>query len=94
VTHFSLEDVFTDGRRRQARLGERLAKVTAHQTRNGKAVRVPATVAEDIHARIEHALLSNISNDETQLLFKPAACSLPGDDLPADSQASGFRTFR
>ena len=45
VTHFGLEDVFVGGdAHRQARVGERLAEVTAPQARSGKAVRLPPAV--------------------------------------------------
>jgi hypothetical protein len=89
VTRFSLEDVFTDGN------ADKLAWVSGwrklpHITREmAKRFEYPQQFAEDIFARIEHALRRRVSDDEPNAAVQTGRLFiLPEDDRQVDSKVS------
>jgi hypothetical protein len=87
VTHFGLEDVFADGG------ADKLAWVSGwrklpHITREmAKLFEYPQQFAEDIFARIEHALRKRVSDEANAAVQTGRLFILPGD-LQADSKVS------
>ncbi len=91
VTRFSLEDVFVDGDANT----DKLAWVTGwrklpHVTREvQKLFDYPQEFAEDIFARIEHALRGRVSDGGADAVVQAGRLFiLPVDDLQTDSTAS------
>jgi hypothetical protein len=95
VTRFSLEDVFADGE------ADKLAWVSGwrrlpHIKREvAKLLEYPQQFAEDIFARIEHALRRCVLDGEAhatvqtgRLFVTPGGPGEPGDDLQTDSKVS------
>jgi len=91
ATHFGLEDVFVSGDTNT----DKLAWVTGwrklpHLTREVETqFDYPQQFAEDIFARIEHALRRRVSGGEANAVVQTGRLFiLPGDDRQADSKAS------
>ena len=89
VTLFSLEDVFVGGE------ADKLAWVNGWRNlphikpEVAKLFEYPQRFAEDIFARIEHALRRHVSDSEANAATQTGRLFiLSGDDLPADSKAS------
>jgi hypothetical protein len=89
VTHFSLEDIFADGK------ADKLAWVSGwrklpHITREvAKRFEYPQQFAEDLFARIEHALRRRVSESEAHAAFQTGRLFILAEgDLQADSKLS------
>ena len=91
VTHFSLEDVFTDGEANTGKLAwvSGWRKLPHIQREVAKLFEYPQQFAEDIFDRIEHALRRRVSDGEANAAVQTGRLFiLPGDDPQADSKAS------
>jgi len=91
VTHFSLEDVFVDGDANT----DKLAWVSGwrklpHLKRDVEQLfDYPQQFAEEVFARIEHALRRRVSDSEANAVVQAGRLFiLAGDDVQADSRAS------
>jgi len=89
VTHFSLEDVFTDGEADKLAWVSGWRKLPHIKPEIAKLFEYPQRFAEDIFARIEHALRRCVSDAEANAVVQTGRLFiLPGDDLQADSKVS------
>ena len=92
VTHFSLEDVFVDGEADKLAWVSGWRKLPHIKPEVAKLFEYPQQFAEDIFARIEHALLRRASDGEANAAVQTGRLFVipgePGDDLQADSTAS------
>ncbi len=89
VTRFSLEDVFADGEADKLAWVSGWRKLPHIKREVAKLFEYPQQFAEDIFARIEHALRRRVSDDEVNAPFQTGRLFvLAGDDLQADSKVS------
>jgi hypothetical protein len=89
VTHFSLEDVFADGEADKLAWVSGWRKLPHVKQEVAKLFEYPQQFAEDIFARIEHALRKRVSDGDANAVVQTGRLFiLPGDDLQADSKAS------
>ena len=89
VTRFSLEDVFTDGDTDKLAWVSGWRKLPHIKPEVAKLFEYPQQFAEDIFARIEHALRRRVSDGETNAAVQTGRLFiLPGEDLQADSADS------
>jgi hypothetical protein len=89
VTKFSLEDVFSGGEAGKLAWVSGWRKLPHIKLEVAKLFEYPRQFAEDIFARIEHALRRRVSDDETNSSVQTGRLFiLPGDDLQADSKVS------
>lgn len=93
VTRFSLEDVFADGEADKLNWVSGWRKLPHINREMAKLFEYPQQFAEDIFARIEHALCRRVSGCVPDVEANAAAQTgrlfiLPGDDLQADSKVS------
>jgi hypothetical protein len=91
VTHFSLEDVFTDGEADKLAWVSGWRKLPHIKREMAKLFEYPQQFAEDIFARIEHALSRRVSGCSSDGEADAAVQSgrlfiLPEDDLQVDSK--------
>jgi hypothetical protein len=89
VTHFSLEDVFARGEADKLTWVSGWRKLPHIKPEVAKLFKYPQQFAEDIFARIEHALHRRVSDDEAGAAVQTGHLfTLSGDDLQADSKVS------
>jgi hypothetical protein len=89
MTHFSLEDVFAGGEADKLAWVSGWRKLPHIKPEVAKLFEYPQQFAEDIFARIEHALRRRVSEGETNASVQTGRlCILQGDDLQADSKVS------
>jgi hypothetical protein len=89
VTHFSLEDVFAGGEADKLAWVSGWRKLPHIKPEVAKLFEYPQQFAEDIFARIEHALRSCFSDGEANAAVQTGRLFiLSGDDLQADSKVS------
>ena len=92
VTHFSLEDVFADGEADKLAWVSGWRKLPHIKREVAKLFEYPQQFAEDIFARIEHALRRRVSDGEANAAVQTGRLFVipggPGDDLQADSADS------
>jgi hypothetical protein len=89
VTHFSLEDVFADGEADKLAWVSGWRKLPHITPEVAKLFEYPQQFAEDVFARIEHALRRRVSDGENNAAVQTGRLFiLPGDDLQADSADS------
>jgi len=91
VTHFGLEDVFLGGDASTNKLAwvSGWRKLPHLKPEVQKLFDYPQQFAEDIFARIEHALRRRVSDAEANAVVQTGRLFiLPADDLQADSKAS------
>src|SRR5205823_195854 len=89
VARFSLEDVFAGGEADKLAWVSRLRKLPHIKQEVAKLFEYPQRFAEDIFARIEHALRRRVSDGEANAAVQAGRLFiLPGDDLQADSNVS------
>jgi len=88
-THFSLEDVFADGEAEKLAWVSGWRKLPHIKPEVAKLFEYPQQFAEDIFARIEHALRRHVSDGEASAAVQTGRLFiLPGDDPQADSKVS------
>jgi hypothetical protein len=91
VTPFSLEDVFAGGEADKLAWVSGWRKLPHITPEVAKLFEYPQQFAEDISARIEHALERRVSDGEANAAVQTGRLFiLPEDDLPADSKVSGI----
>ena len=84
VTHFSLEDVFADGEADKLAWVSGWRKLPHIKPEVAKLFEYPQQFAEDIFARIEHALRRRVSDGEANAAVQTGRLFiLAGDDLQA-----------
>jgi len=89
VTNFSLEDVFTDGGADKLTWVTGWRKLPHIKPEMAKLFEYPQQFAEDIFARIEHALRTRISEDEAHTSIQTGRLFIvPGDELQVASKDS------
>jgi hypothetical protein len=89
VTHFSLEDVFADGKADKLAWVSGWRKLPHIKPEVAKLFEYPQLFAEDIFARIEYALRRRVSDGEANAAVQTGRLFiLPGDDPQADSKVS------
>jgi hypothetical protein len=89
VTHFSLEDVFAGGEADKLASVSGWRKLPHIKPEVAKLFEYPQQFAEDIFARIEHALRRRVSDGEANAAVQTGRLFiLSGDDLQADSKVS------
>jgi hypothetical protein len=89
VSHFSLEDVFEVGEADKLAWVSGWRKLPHIKPEVAKLFEYPQQFAEDIFARLEHALCRRVSGGEANGAVQAGRLSiLPGDDLQADSKVS------
>src|SRR5262245_33723861 len=89
VTLFSLEDVFAGGEADKLAWVNGWRKLPHIKREVAKLFDYPQQFAEDIFARIEHALRRRVSDGEANAAVQTGRLFiLPGDDLEADSKVS------
>jgi hypothetical protein len=92
VTHFSLEDVFADGEADKLAWVSGWRKLPHIKPEVAKMFEYPQQFAEDIFARIEHALQRRASDGEANAAVQTGHLFVipggPEDDLQADSADS------
>jgi len=89
ATHFSLEDVFTSGEAEKLAWVSGWRKLPHVKPEVAKLFEYPQQFAEDVFARIEHALRRRVTDGEANAAVQTGRLFIaPGDDLPADSNAS------
>src|SRR5215475_3257027 len=89
VTHFSLEDIFAGGESDKLAWVSGWRKLPHIKPEVAKLFEYPQQFAEDIFARIEHALHSCVSDGEANPAVQTGRLFiLPGDDPQADSKVS------
>src|SRR5262245_2257652 len=89
VTHFSLEDVFADGNADKLAWVSGWRKLPHIKQEVTKLFEYPQQFAEDIFARIEHALRRRVHDGEANAAIQTGRLFiLPEDDLQTDSKAS------
>jgi hypothetical protein len=89
VTHFSLEDVFTHGDAGKLAWVNGWRKLPHITPEVAKLFEYPQKFAEDMFARIEHALGRRVSKGEANDAVRTGHLFvLPGDDVQADSTVS------
>jgi hypothetical protein len=89
VTNFSLEDVFTDGEASKLAWVTGWRKLPHIKPEMAKLFEYPQQFAEDIFARIEHALRTRISEDEAHASVQTGRLFIvPGDELHVASKDS------
>jgi hypothetical protein len=85
VTRFSLEDVFTDGEADKRAWVSGWRKLPHIKREVAKLFEYPQQFAEDIFARIEHALRRRASDAEASVAVQTGRLFIvPGEDLRAD----------
>ena len=93
VTHFSLEDVFADGGADKLAWVSGWRKLPHIKREMAKLFEYPQQFAEDIFARIEHALRRRVSDGEANAAVQTGRLFiLPGDDLQADLPVQYIRS--
>jgi hypothetical protein len=86
---FSLEDVFSDGDAGKLAWVSGWRKLPHIRREVAKLFEYPQQFAEDIFARIEHALRRRVSDDEANVVVQTGRLLiLPGDGVEADSTVS------
>jgi hypothetical protein len=89
VTNFSLEDVFADGEADKLAWVSGWRKLPHIKREVAKLFEYPQQFAEEIFARIEHALRRSVSGVEAKAAVETGRLFiLPGDDLLTDSKVS------
>jgi hypothetical protein len=91
VTHFSLEDVFTDGEANADKLAwvSGWRKLPHIDPEVARQFDYPQEFAEDIFDRLEHALRRRVSDGEANAAVQTGRLFiLPEEDLQVDSKAS------
>jgi hypothetical protein len=89
VTHFSLEDVFNDGGADKLAWVNGWRKLPHIKPEVAKLFEYPQQFAEDIFARIEHALRRRVSDGEANAAVQTGRLFiLQGDDPQVDSKMS------
>jgi hypothetical protein len=89
VTHFSLEDVFAGGQADKLAWVSGWRKLPHIKPEVAKLFEYPQRFAEDMYARVEHALRRRVSDAEANAGVQTGRLFiLPGDDPPADSKVS------
>ena len=92
VAHFSLEDVFADGEADKLAWVSGWRKLPHIKPEMAKLFEYPQQFAEDMFARIEHALRRRVSEGEANAAVQAGRLFVvtggPGDDLQGDSKVS------
>ena len=88
VTHFSLEDVFTDGEANTGKLSwvSGWRKLPHIPREVAKQFEYPQQFAEDIFERIEQALRRRVANDEAKAAVQTGRLFVLAEDDPQDSK--------
>jgi hypothetical protein len=89
VTRFSLEDVFSDGEADKLAWVSGWRKLPHIKAEVAKLFDYPQQFAEDVFARIEHALRRRVSDSEANTAVQAGRLFIPSrDDLLSDSKVS------